>query len=56
VGSLDRETWFCRKTSLTVEMITDEAGAFSAFRGADSTKHQKCGIKTLEKFPYSFHG
>jgi hypothetical protein len=56
VNCIDGEAWFCRKTSLEVEMITDEAGDFSAFRGADSTKHQKCGIKTLEKFPYSFHG
>ena len=51
VGSLDREAWFCRITSLTVEMISDEAEAFSEFRGADSTKHQKCSCKALENFP-----
>src|SRR6266700_4647301 len=56
MGSLYREAWFCRETSLTVEMITDEAGAFSEFRGADSMKHQKCSRRVLEKFPYSFHG
>jgi hypothetical protein len=36
------EAWFRRKTSLKVEMVTDEAGTYSEFRGADSTKHQKC--------------
>jgi hypothetical protein len=38
MGSLDREAWFCRKTSLTVEMITDEAEAFSEVRTANITK------------------
>jgi len=37
-------------------MIPDEAGAFSEFRGADSKNQQKCGLRALEKFPYSFHG
>jgi hypothetical protein len=55
-GTLSFNRWFCRETSLTVELIPDEAGAFSEFRGADSKKHQKCGRRALEKFPYSFHG
>src|SRR6266487_5887172 len=38
MGSLYREAWFCRKTSLTVELITDEAGAFSEVRTANVTK------------------
>jgi hypothetical protein len=49
------EAWFCRKTSLKVEMVTDEARAFSEFRGADSTKHQECSFRALEKFSYYFH-
>jgi len=32
-------------------MVTDEAGAFSEFRGADSTKHQECSFRALENFP-----
>jgi hypothetical protein len=47
--------WFCRKTSLKFEMATEEAGAFSEFRGADSTKHQECSFRALEKFSYYFH-
>src|SRR5258708_11465502 len=43
--------WFCRKTSLKVEMVTNEAGASSEFRGADSTMHQECGLRALENFP-----
>jgi hypothetical protein len=27
----DAEAWFCRKTSLKVEIVTDEAGAFQDF-------------------------
>ena len=27
VSSLDGEAWFCRKTSLKVEMVADKAGA-----------------------------
>jgi hypothetical protein len=54
VNCLDGVAWFCRKTSLKVEMGTDEAGAFSEFRGADSTKHQECSFRALEKFSYYF--
>jgi hypothetical protein len=36
-------------------MVTDEAGTYSEFRGADSTKHQECSFRALEKFPYYFH-
>jgi hypothetical protein len=36
VNRLKREAWFCRKTSLKVEMVTGAAGAFSEFRGAAS--------------------
>ena len=32
-------------------MVTDEAGAYSAFSGADSTNQQKCGLRALENFP-----
>jgi len=38
MGSLYREAWFSRKTSLTVELIPDEAGAFSEVRTANVTK------------------
>jgi hypothetical protein len=55
VSSLDGEAWFCRKTSLKVEMVTDETGAFSEFRGADSRKHQEGSFRAFEKFFYSFH-
>ena len=36
MSSLDREAWFRRKTSLKVEMISDEAAANAACRGAAS--------------------
>jgi hypothetical protein len=51
MSSLDGEAWFRRKTSRKVEMVTDEAGAYLAFRGADSTKHQHCGLRARENFP-----
>jgi hypothetical protein len=48
---LDGEAWFCRKTSLTVEMVTDEAGACTTVRDADSTKHQHYGLRARDNFP-----
>ncbi|HET7638644.1 MAG TPA: hypothetical protein VFK47_07870, partial [Ktedonobacteraceae bacterium] len=51
---LDGEAWFCRKTSLKVEMVTNEAGASSEFRGADSTTQQECNLRALKNSPASF--
>ncbi len=45
VSGLNREARFCRKTSLKVEMVTDEIGDFSAFRGTDLTKHRECSFR-----------
>jgi hypothetical protein len=55
VNNIDEEAWICRKTSLKVEMVTDEAGAFSEFRCADARKHQEYSYRALEKFSYYFH-
>jgi hypothetical protein len=35
-------------------MVTNEAGAYSEFRGADSTMNQECGLRALEIFPFNF--
>jgi len=54
VSCLDGEAWFRIKISLKLEIVPDEADAFSEFRRVDSKKLKECILKALEKFPFNF--